>query len=104
MKKSVCLSLLVVLLILSIASCGPTEAPPAAPTEKPAESQPTGPPAAEKVSLRMWAYQVAGYHFTSSDPAAFDSLAGIRQRGGDYWNADQTGFTFNTPEAKATLE
>ena len=26
------------------------------------------------------------------------------QRGGDYWNADQTGFTFNTPEAKATLQ
>jgi multiple sugar transport system substrate-binding protein len=47
---------------------------------------------------------VAGYHFTSSDPAVFDFLAGIRQRGGDYWNADQTGFTFNTPEAKATLE
>jgi multiple sugar transport system substrate-binding protein len=47
---------------------------------------------------------VAGYHFTSSDPLAFDFLAGIRQRGGDYWNADQTGFTFNTPEAKATLE
>jgi multiple sugar transport system substrate-binding protein len=47
---------------------------------------------------------VAGYHFTSSDPGVFDFLAGIRQRGGDYWNADQTGFTFNTPEAKATLE
>ncbi len=47
---------------------------------------------------------VAGYHFTSSDAMAFDFLAGIKQRGGDYWNADQTGFTFNTPEAKATLE
>ena len=32
------------------------------------------------------------------------SLAGIKQRGGDYWNADHTGFTFDTPEAKETLE
>ena len=47
---------------------------------------------------------VAGYNFTGSDALAFDFLAGIRQRGGDYWNADQSGFTFNTPEAKATLE
>ncbi len=47
---------------------------------------------------------VAGYHFASSDAAVFDFLAGIKQRGGDYWNADQTGFTFNTPEAKATLQ
>jgi multiple sugar transport system substrate-binding protein len=30
-------------------------------------------------------------------------LAGIKQRGGDYWNADRTGFTFDTPEAKAQL-
>lgn len=47
---------------------------------------------------------VAGFHFTSADPIAFSFLAGIKQRGGDYWNADQTGFTFNTPEAKAQLE
>jgi multiple sugar transport system substrate-binding protein len=47
---------------------------------------------------------VAGFHFTSSDPTAFSFLAGIRQRGGDYWNADHTGFTFNTPEARETLE
>jgi multiple sugar transport system substrate-binding protein len=47
---------------------------------------------------------VAGYNFTGSDALAFDFLAGIIQRGGDYWNADQTGFTFDTPEAKATLE
>ncbi|OGN98255.1 MAG: hypothetical protein A2Z71_03195 [Chloroflexi bacterium RBG_13_50_21] len=46
----------------------------------------------------------AGFHFTSADPTAFSFLAGIRQRGGDYWNADQTGFTFNTPEARAQLE
>ncbi len=47
---------------------------------------------------------VAGFHFTSADPVAASFLAGIKQRGGDYWNADHTGFTFNTPEAKAQLE
>jgi multiple sugar transport system substrate-binding protein len=47
---------------------------------------------------------VAGFHFTSAYPIAFSFLAGIKQRGGDYWNADHTGFTFNTPEAKAQLE
>ena len=47
---------------------------------------------------------VAGLHFASSDAAAFSFLAGIKQRGGDYWNSDHTGFTFNTPEAKAQLE
>jgi multiple sugar transport system substrate-binding protein len=46
----------------------------------------------------------AGFHFTAADPASFSFLAGIRQRGGDYWNADHTGFTFNTPEARAQLE
>jgi multiple sugar transport system substrate-binding protein len=46
----------------------------------------------------------AGFHFTSADPTAFSFLAGIKQRGGDYWNADHTGFTFNTPEAKAQLQ
>ncbi|MBN2388329.1 MAG: extracellular solute-binding protein [Anaerolineales bacterium] len=46
----------------------------------------------------------AGFHFTSADPTVASFLAGIRQRGGDYWNADQTGFTFNTPEARAQLE
>jgi multiple sugar transport system substrate-binding protein len=47
---------------------------------------------------------VAGFHFASSDAAVFSFLAGIRQRGGDYWNSDMTGFTFNTAEAKDTLE
>jgi multiple sugar transport system substrate-binding protein len=47
---------------------------------------------------------VAGFHFTSADPTSASFLAGIKQRGGDYWNADHTGFTFNTPEAKAQLE
>ena len=46
----------------------------------------------------------AGFHFTSADPISASFLAGIRQRGGDYWNADHTGFTFNTPEAKAQLQ
>lgn len=47
---------------------------------------------------------VAGFHFTSADPTAFSFLAGIKQRGGDFWNADRTGFTFNTPEARAQLQ
>jgi multiple sugar transport system substrate-binding protein len=47
---------------------------------------------------------VAGFHFSSADPIAFSFLAGILQRGGSYWNADHTGFTFNTPQAKAQLE
>jgi multiple sugar transport system substrate-binding protein len=46
----------------------------------------------------------AGFHFTAADPTWASFLAGIKQRGGDYWNADQTGFTFNTPEAKAQLQ
>jgi multiple sugar transport system substrate-binding protein len=46
----------------------------------------------------------AGFHFTSADPSAFSFLAGILQRGGNYWNADQSGFTFNTPEARAQLQ
>jgi multiple sugar transport system substrate-binding protein len=46
----------------------------------------------------------AGFHFTAADPTSFSFLAGIKQRGGDYWNADHTGFTFITPEAKAQLE
>jgi multiple sugar transport system substrate-binding protein len=47
---------------------------------------------------------VAGFHFTGADPSSFSFLAGIRQRGGDYWNSDHTGFTFNTPEAHAQLQ
>jgi len=46
---------------------------------------------------------VAGFHFTSGDAIFFNFVAGIKQRGGNYWNADETAFTFNTPEAKATL-
>jgi multiple sugar transport system substrate-binding protein len=47
---------------------------------------------------------VSGFHFASSDGAFFSFMAGIKQRGGDYWNADQTGFTFDTPEAEAQLQ
>jgi multiple sugar transport system substrate-binding protein len=47
---------------------------------------------------------VAGFHFTAADPTWASFLAGIKQRGGEYWNADQTGFTFNTPEAHAQLQ
>jgi len=46
----------------------------------------------------------AGLHFTAADPTSASFLAGIKQRGGDYWNADHSGFTFNTPEARAQLE
>jgi len=47
---------------------------------------------------------VAGFHFTSGDALFFNFAAGILQHGGDYLNADQTAFTFNTPEARATLD
>jgi len=46
----------------------------------------------------------AGFEFTAADGMAFSFLAGIKQRGGDYWNADRSGFTFDTPEARAQLE
>jgi len=46
---------------------------------------------------------VAGFHFTCADALFFNFAAGIKQRGGDYWNADRTAFTFNTPESKETL-
>jgi multiple sugar transport system substrate-binding protein len=48
--------------------------------------------------------QTAGLHFTSADPTSASFLAGIKQRGGDYWNADHSGFTFNTPEARAQVQ
>jgi multiple sugar transport system substrate-binding protein len=47
---------------------------------------------------------VSGFHFASGDPAVFAFLAGILQRGGDYWNSDQSAFTFNTPQARDTLQ
>lgn len=47
---------------------------------------------------------VSGFHFASSDPLPFSFLAGILQRGGNYWNADETAFNFSTPEARDTLQ
>jgi multiple sugar transport system substrate-binding protein len=47
---------------------------------------------------------VAGFSFLTSDPISFSFLAGILQRGGDYWNKDHATFTLNTPEAKEMLE
>ena len=47
---------------------------------------------------------VAGYHFTNQDAIVFSFLAGILQNGGDYWNEDHTGFTFNTDAARASLQ
>lgn len=47
---------------------------------------------------------VAGYLFTKEDPIVFSFLAGILQRGGDYWNEDKTAFQFDTEESRATLQ
>ena len=47
---------------------------------------------------------IAGFHFAAADPIWASFLAGIKQRGGDYWNADHSGFTFTTPEAHAQLQ
>ncbi len=47
---------------------------------------------------------VAGYHFTNADAIVFSFLAGILQRGGDYWNEDMDGFQFDTEEGRASLE
>jgi len=47
---------------------------------------------------------VAGFHNVSGDGLAFQLLAGILQRGGDYWKPDGSGLQLNTPEARATLE
>jgi multiple sugar transport system substrate-binding protein len=47
---------------------------------------------------------VAGYHFTNADAIAFSFLAEILQRGGDYWNDDQTAFVFDSEEALASLQ
>ena len=47
---------------------------------------------------------VSGYHFISGDGLAFQFLAGILQRGGEYWKADGSGLQLDTPEAKETLQ
>jgi multiple sugar transport system substrate-binding protein len=47
---------------------------------------------------------VSGFHFISGDGLAFQLLAGILQRGGEYMKPDGSGVQFTTPEAKETLE
>lgn len=47
---------------------------------------------------------VAGYHSVTGDGLAFALLAGILQRGGEYWKPDGSGLQLNTPEARETLE
>ncbi len=47
---------------------------------------------------------VSGFHFISGDGLAFQLLAGILQRGGEYWKPDGSGVQFTTPEAEETLE
>ncbi|HXF64715.1 MAG TPA: extracellular solute-binding protein [Caldilineaceae bacterium] len=47
---------------------------------------------------------VSGFHFISGDGLAFQFLAGILQRGGEYWKPDGSGLNFMTEEARATLE
>ena len=47
---------------------------------------------------------VAGYNFITGDGLTFQLLAGILQRGGEYWKPDGSGMVFTTPEAQATLE
>jgi multiple sugar transport system substrate-binding protein len=45
----------------------------------------------------------SGFHFTTNDGMSSMFLAGIVQQGGSYINAERTAFTFDTPEARATL-
>ncbi|MEZ4657999.1 MAG: extracellular solute-binding protein [Caldilineaceae bacterium] len=47
---------------------------------------------------------VSGFHFISGDGLAFQFLAGILQRGGEYWKPDGSGLDLTTPEAEATLQ
>jgi len=47
---------------------------------------------------------VAGFHNIGGDGLAFQLLAGILQRGGEYWKPDGSGLQLNTPEARETLQ
>ncbi|HXU82192.1 MAG TPA: extracellular solute-binding protein, partial [Polyangia bacterium] len=47
---------------------------------------------------------VAGLEFRHRDPIKHIFLALILQQGGQFWNADHTGFAFNTPEARMALK
>lgn len=46
----------------------------------------------------------SGFHFVSGDGLVFQFLAGILQRGGEYWKPDGSGLVFTSSQAKATLE
>lgn len=46
----------------------------------------------------------SGFHFTTNDGMSSMFLAGIVQQGGSYINDDGTAFTFDTAEARATLD
>jgi ABC-type glycerol-3-phosphate transport system substrate-binding protein len=48
--------------------------------------------------------QVAGLELRHRDPLKHMYLALILQQGGTFWNADRTGFTFNTPQGRAALQ
>jgi multiple sugar transport system substrate-binding protein len=47
---------------------------------------------------------VAGLEFRHRDPVKHIFLALILQQGGQFWNADHSAFTFNTPEARNALQ
>ncbi len=46
---------------------------------------------------------VSGFNFVTVDGLTFQLLAGILQRGGEYWKPDGSGLVFTSPEAQATL-
>lgn len=50
------------------------------------------------------AMTVSGFHFISGDGLAFQLLAGILQRGGEYWKPDESGLVLTSPQAIATLQ
>jgi len=47
---------------------------------------------------------VSGFNFVTVDGLTFQLLAGILQRGGEYWKPDGSGLVFTSPEAQATLQ
>ena len=47
---------------------------------------------------------VSGFQFIAGDGLAFQFMAGILQRGGEFWKPNYAGMQFDTPEARATLE
>lgn len=47
---------------------------------------------------------IAGLELRHRDPLKHMLLALILQQGGAFWNADRSGFTFNTPQGQAALQ